>query len=112
MDIFYSNQKDELLRVVNYMNTDDARQIDRKQIREMIVNDDCYLNVLEQLNNLVQLDLITIVPFDQNNECYILSEKNYDLVCAKINEIYKQKRVDLLKGIIDIGSKVIPLKKQ
>lgn len=112
MDIFYSNQKDELLRVVNYMNTDDARQIDRKQIREMIVNDDCYLNVLEQLNNLVQLDLITIVPFDQNNECYILSEENYDLVCAKINEIYKQKRVDLLKGIIDIGSKVIPLKKQ
>ncbi len=112
MDILYSNQKDELLRVVNYMNTDDARQIDRKQIREMIVNDDCYLNVLEQLNNLVQLDLITIVPFDQNNECYILSEENYDLVCAKINEIYKQKRVDLLKGIIDIGSKVIPLKKQ
>ena len=106
MDILYSNQKDELLRVVNYMNTDDNRQIGRKQIREMIVNDDCYLAVLEQLNNLEQLDLITIVPFDQNNECYILNEENYDLVCAKINEIYKQKKVDLVKGIIDIGSKV------
>lgn len=106
MDIFYSNQKDELLRVVNYMNTDDNRQIDRKQIREMIVNDDCYLAILAQLNHLKQLDLITIVSFDQNNECYILYEENYDLVCAKINEIYKQKRVDSVKGIIDIGSKV------
>ena len=95
-----------MLRVVNYMNTDDNRQIDRKQIREMIVNDACYLAVLEQLNYLKQLDLITIVPFDQNNECYILYEENYDLVCAKINEIYKQKRVDLVKGGIDIGSKV------
>lgn len=106
MDIFYSNQKDELLRVVNYMNTDDNRQIDRKQIREMIVNDDCYLAILEQLNHLKQLDLITIVSFNQNNECYILYEENYDLVCAKINEIYKQKRVDSVKRIIDIGSKV------
>lgn len=106
MDIFYSNQKDELLRVVNYMNTDDNRQIDRKQIREMIVNDDCYLAILEQLNHLKQLDLITIVSFNQNNECYILYEENYDLVCAKINEIYKQKRMDSVKRIIDIGSKV------
>ena len=105
MDIFYSNQKDELLRVINYMHTDDSRQIDRRQIREMIVNDDCYLAVLEQLSNLKQLDLITIVPFDQNNESYILYEENYDIVCAKINEIYNLKRKKLVKGMIDIVSK-------
>lgn len=110
MDIFYLNQKDELLRVINYMHTDDSRQIDRRQIREMIVNDECYLAVLEQLNHLEQLNLITIVPFDQNNECYILYEENYDIVCAKINEIYSSKRINRVKGLLDIGSKTTSLK--
>lgn len=110
MDVLYSNQKDDLLKVVNFMNTDDNRQIDRQQIRELIVNDACYLAVLEQLHYLEQLDLITIVSFDQNNECYILPEENYDLVSAKIEEIYKRKRVNLLKGIIDTSSKVAYVK--
>ena len=109
MDIFYSNQKDELLRVINYMHTDDNRQIDRRQIREMIVNDECYLAVLEQLNHLEQLNLITIFSFDQNNECYILYE-DYDIVCAKINEIYSSKRINLVKGLLEIGSKATSLK--
>ena len=107
IDLLYTSEQEELLRAINWMHTDDGSQIDRHQIREMIVNDDCYISVLEQLKTLKQLGYITILELDQDNEIYILSG-NYDMLCAKINQIYSNKRKEFAKETAKLVSSLIP----
>lgn len=107
MDLLYAKEKEELLKVINWMRTDEHKQIDKDKIRELIVNDDCYLSVLEQLMNLKQLGYIWIVPLTGDNADYGLDE-DYDLVCAKINQIYNNKRKEFAKETAKLVSSFIP----